>query len=441
MTSLPNVQGHETDGRTVREIVEYNHEMVSEAFCRRIFRQILQSLEVQYGMRMPHRPITPDAILILGSGDPMLLPDGVAFPELREGEDVEARDLRDLAAVVHYAITLELAPAGPLRGRALPEYSDGFLAAVDRCLAPDAARRPRTIAELRDLLGIVVLGPPVAAVLADGAAPPLAGGAGTAPTPAAAAPVSPPPASTAPLSAPPLSAPASVPGADPAPSGAIPARLQRWLMVGGAILVLLAALAALFALLRQSDSRDALALTLPQEQAPAAPAPARGTPLVTLAQDRPAAPDGMGDDGASPGHASPGHVSPGHASPGRVSPGRASPQLEGPVIDETGAAASQAASAAPAAPPTAVQLAPAGVAAADAVAGTTYTLLVRPWGRIVVDGVERGVSPPLRHITLPPGAHTIRIVNPGFPEHTVHVQSARGETGTIELDFTEETTP
>ena len=118
-------------------------------------------------------------------------------------------------------------------------------------------------------------------------------------------------------------------------------------------------------------------------------------------------------------------------------------QLEGPVIDETASGAPAAPPPAPDAvvPPTAVRLAPAGTAPEAAVAGTTYTLQIKPWGTIVVDGVDRGASPPLKLLTLPPGEHTIRIVNPGFPEHTVTVQSAEGHSGTIELDFTEEVAP
>jgi len=42
----PDTAAQQLDGRTVREIVEHNHEMVSEAWCRRIVRQVLQSLEV-----------------------------------------------------------------------------------------------------------------------------------------------------------------------------------------------------------------------------------------------------------------------------------------------------------------------------------------------------------------------------------------------------------
>ncbi|WP_137173856.1 hypothetical protein [Massilia sp. HP4] len=399
----PDTTAQQLDGRTVREIVEHNHEMVSEAWCRRIVRQVLQSLEVQYGMRMPHRVITPDTLLILDSGDPVLLPSSDQEPDPDALAEIEARDVHDLAAVVHYAVTLDLAPTTPLRGRPLPDYSDGFIDAIDRCLAPDAPTRPRTIERMRDLLGIVVLGPPPAAPLPpddEVAAPLPPDNEVAAPLPAAVAP-------DAPLEAPaaaPTRAPVHVPrtrsAPDPAPPAA-PERPRRWLLTGIAALVVVAALAALVALLQQADSSDALALSVP----PALEDPhhASDAPLVTLPQDPPA-------------------------------------QLHGPVIDESASGAPIAPPPAPDAtvPPTAVQLAPQGTPPEAAVAGTTYTLAVKPWGTIVVDGVERGASPPLRHITLPPGEHTIRIVNPSFPEHTVTVQSVQGQAGTIELDFTEE---
>lgn len=390
----PDTAAQQLDGRTVREIVEHNHEMVSEAWCRRIVRQVLQSLEVQYGMRMPHRLITPDTVLILDSGDPMLLPSSDEEPDPDALAGIEARDVHDLAAVVHYAVTLDLAPTTPLRGRAPGDYSESFIEAIDRCLAPDPALRPHTIEQMRELLGIVVLAPP----------PPFDD---SAPLPAddEKAPADP--------QVDPLAMPATVPSAipvhvpqtrsapDPASAPAAAERPRRWLLIGIVALAVAAALAALFALLRQADSSDALALPVP----PALEDPynASEAPLVALPQE-PAA------------------------------------QLQGPVIDETASGAPVAPPPAPdaAVPPTAVQLAPRGTPPAAAVAGTTYTLAIKPWGTILVDGVARGASPPLRLITLPPGEHTIRIVNPSFPEHTVTVHSVEGQAGTIELDFTEE---
>lgn len=42
----------------------------------------------------------------------------------------------------------------------------------------------------------------------------------------------------------------------------------------------------------------------------------------------------------------------------------------------------------------------------------TVTFAIKPWGNIVVDGISKGASPPLKRLALPPGSHTIEIQNP-----------------------------
>ncbi|MGB9108591.1 MAG: hypothetical protein WCC39_07870, partial [Telluria sp.] len=144
------------EGRTVRDIVEYDPAQVNEVWCRKIFRQLLQSLELQYAMHMPHRAITPDTVVFHDNGEPLLVPSDIAVPETEQNE---ASDLAALARVVHFAITRELAPAGPLRGRAPDGYSDSLITAVDSCMAPDPEARPHSVDALRHILGIVSLGP------------------------------------------------------------------------------------------------------------------------------------------------------------------------------------------------------------------------------------------------------------------------------------------
>ena len=384
MTDTLSTPQQQTEGRTVREIVEHNQEMVNEPWCRRIIRQVLQSLELQYAMQMPYRPITPDTVLVLDSGDHMLLPAHSTQPG-----DTEAQDIHDLAAVVHFAITREAAPQAPLRGRAPADYSDSFVGAIDRCLSPDPQERPQTIEQLRNLLGIVVLGPPMAAQV-----PPAAPSAQSSAQ------------SAAPFASATAAAPVAQFAADAEPVGFMrekqPARLQRWLLLAVAATVLLGGLAALLALLHASDSRDALSLTLPEpgaQQQAAAPAPAAPPPALDGAR-QPALP--------APVPAAAGSVA--------VTPDVAPAAVLRPGV----------------APPTAVTVLPAA-----AKPGATYKLLIKPWGTILVNGVNRGVSPPLKRLSLPAGQHTIRIINPSFPEHTVTVNSVKGANAVIELDFTE----
>jgi len=400
---------HRLEGRTVRDIAEYNPAQVNEVWCRKIFRQLLQSLELQYAMHMPHRAITPDTVVFHENGEPLLLATDIPVPE---SEQHEAADLTALARVVHFAITRELAPEGPLHGRTLDGYSESLLTAVDRCMADDPAQRPRTIDELRHLLGIVSLGTAVPA--------------GVAAAPAAARPVT--------MESAPASGPATATAAEAVPSflretaTATPrAGLSHWqrrALVAGLAAVVLAAALALFAELRDSGSYDHIVLSLPQsgEQArdnpapasSAAPPPPSATPApAPLAAGRPAQ---LPDTGGTPADQATNQAAAGEAA--------------GPAP-------------LPAAPPFpagagAVQDAPTPTKPNAAAPGSaTYRLRIRPWGVVYVDGVDRGVSPPIKRLVLARGRHTIRITNPNFQDRVLEVDS-KGGNAQISADFYDE---
>jgi hypothetical protein len=55
---------------------------------------------------------------------------------------------------------------------------------------------------------------------------------------------------------------------------------------------------------------------------------------------------------------------------------------------------------------------------------------------VYVDGVERGVSPPLKHLSLSPGKHTLRVVNPNFRDRVLRVEAGKHGAGHINVDFT-----
>ena len=65
----------------------------------------------------------------------------------------------------------------------------------------------------------------------------------------------------------------------------------------------------------------------------------------------------------------------------------------------------------------------------------TIRLAVAPWGRVLVDGKERGVSPPLREIKIAAGAHTVEIRNTTFASHVAKVEVKAGESVTIKHRF------
>jgi hypothetical protein len=351
-------------GRTIREVVAHQHALVNEVFCRKIFRQLLASLESQYAMRMPHRAITPDTVVLQENGEPMLLPS-----PLQAGEQSEAADLQALASVVHYAITTEWPPGAKLRQRQLAGYSDSLLGAIDKCLAPDPLERPRTINQLRNLLGIVSLGPAT-----PGAAPVLA----------------------------------DVPRSEPAPGragwrhGGL-TRLQRWALIGAAASVLLAALAGLVALLRAGAPADNVVLTLP----PAAERSARGL-----------------DSNESVVAPPPAHLPGGVAAvPGSGAPLPATPTSQGPPVRAPQVAAGSVSPGATARP------------AAPASGKTEYKVMIKPWGTLYVDGQDRGVSPPVKRLVLAAGRHTVRIVNPAYPDRVLRIDAGRTASGKIAHDF------
>jgi hypothetical protein len=405
-TSIGPEQQH-LEGRSVRDIVEYSPEQVNEVWCRKIFRQILQSLELQYAMHMPHRAITPDTIVFHDNGEPLLIPLDVSPEETHEAEDLNA-----LARVVHYAITCELAPAGPLEGR-VEGYSDSLIKAVDRCMDPDPARRPQTIAALRDLLGIVPLGPHVGA-LPSHMMPPFDDddtdavddaphhAADTAPTVAA------------PPGGPGL--PAFMQKGERVPRGISMNRRQRWAIAGGGGAILVALALAMFAEMRDSGSFDHIVLTLPQRaDAPqhqdAASAPALPPPAY-ITDDPP------GATAAASTTAPPAGTPAGVPAEG---PATSMAETSNPAPPAEGA---------PARPATNAHL-PGVVVTPE---GNVYRLKIQPWGVVYVDGVDRGVSPPVKRLTLAPGRHSIRVTNPNFHDRVLDIDTASAG-GQIAVDF------
>lgn len=80
---------------------------------------------------------------------------------------------------------------------------------------------------------------------------------------------------------------------------------------------------------------------------------------------------------------------------------------------------------------------PAKAAKAEKTGKTTAVVQVnvKPWGTIYVDGAAKGVSPPLKKLTLTEGKHQIRIVNPNFPTHTIEIDVTKKKAASIEYDF------
>jgi hypothetical protein len=506
------------DGRPVRDIVEHTPALVNETWCRNLLRHTLDSLEQQYASGAPHRAITPDTLVMLANGEALLLP---SVDEAAVGTPSVAEDLHALALVVHYAITAELPPEGPLGPRLYDNYSEQLTKGLDSCLGPNRRLRPTSVDEMRTLIGLEPGAGEVSAALqpesviaeaapkvdfapqetvavsfvppppASDAAPDVVPDVVQAPTQPVAAELAAPVAEAAPFIAdeiaatpqpdvldagpsvrdevapaaeavrstpepvhphdnPMLRKPASQ---DPPPDGvhaarAAPApvgvhvdtgpapaaprtpsaplagaretppsdapktwtttdrssRAQRWGMLAGAAIVVLAAGSALVSYLQHSDTRDVVPLSLPPAEQQAGTPAGAGSPIPPPSASTP------GDQADAP-----------------PAEGAVDATVQGDVAADPNQPGSTAA-------PVPGRLA--GNPGDAVVNGTTYKLLIKPWGTVYVDGVDRGVSPPVKRLTLAPGQHTIRIVNPNFPEHTMTVDAGARETMLIEHDFT-----
>jgi hypothetical protein len=363
--------------RSVRDVVAHQPELVTEVWCRKIFRHILQLLERDYALRRAHAPITPDTVGFDEHGEPALVADEDA------PQPSEAADVQSLGAVIHYALTLEEVPTMSLRKRAPEGYSESLLTAVDKCMATNPADRPQSITELRNLLGIVALGPTI------GAAPP-----------------------------PPVFIEAT---AAPVRRVAGMGKWQRWMMMGLAAIVLLAAGSALWMLLRGTTSNDSIVLTLPEAVPPSVPA-AQTEVAPPAAPTQPQQAAEATQPLPVPPAPQPQAMQPAPDSKPAIA--RAVPVA--PAPRKLAAAPARRASASPAA---------ASASANDDDDGTTYKLMIKPWGTIYVDGSERGVSPPLKLLSLPAGQHTVRIVNPNYRDRVLRVTAGKQDSARIDVNF------
>ena len=62
-------------------------------------------------------------------------------------------------------------------------------------------------------------------------------------------------------------------------------------------------------------------------------------------------------------------------------------------------------------------------------------LAVSPWGEVIVNGVNVGVSPPLTSVEVPAGRVTVEIRNPGFPSHVETLEASAGQPLRIKHRF------
>ncbi|WP_374586138.1 protein kinase [Pseudoduganella sp.] len=468
------------EGRTFKAVCRDNPELVNEAWLKRLLQPVLGALEALYAAQILHRDVSPENIMIQPDGQPVLLDFGAArqivqdmaqsltvilkpgFAPVEQYADDESMrqgpwtDIYSLSAVMYAAITGKAPPAAvarmlndpiePLAIAGRPGYSMQFLDAIDRGMAVRPEVRPQSIAEFAALLGLneapaetrgaPAASQPVGASAPHGAAPAPAPAAAPASAPVAAATAAP----AAPAAAPAAAAPAAgtkagkAPGAVPAeaaasasgkPSGsAAPAKGQR---AGTG-----------------KDSKPGAKPGQRSAKAPAAPPAASGKNKLIgagigalllvaagafwFADGSPVAP--VVAETASVDEAPASQAAP-EASVATAIAAGASAAASEALATPAGASASASAS-------TSTNSAPDAQAVASAPAAPTsgsLTIAVQPWATIYVDGVQKGITPPLKKLTLPLGEHEVRLENPNFPAYVQKVTIDGRKSVTIKHDF------
>lgn len=417
------------EGRTIKDIVANSPEVVTEAWCMRVMKQILGALETLYTMQLLHRDVSPDNIIVQDNGDAVLLDFGSArqiIGDMTRGLTVILKpgyapieqyagdaslpqgpftDIYALAAVMYFAIIKEPPPTSiarmikdpmtPLASRGIDGFGEGFLCALDGALAVPAQERPQTIDAFRALLGIHEAGMPRARPA--GATQRIA----TVDHVPRLAPL----ASAAPLAVQPLKT-----------IKATRAEFPRW-AIGALVAGLLLPIALLYVL---SGGDDVIMVA---QQAPVAPPPAVIPEVAPPVAVKAPAPDLEAQAWDKLKNAPDTKAAAVDAFLREYPQGRYATPARKRLIELT-AAPAPVAEAKPAAPK------------ADT---ASYKLSIKPWGTVYVDGKERGVSPPLKKLTLTAGVHMVKVANPGFPDHVARIVVKKGAPGTIAHDFTAKT--
>lgn len=442
------------EGRTLREVL-CDSLKPNEAWLKAMLGPLLDALATLHRSDCYACDVTPDSIVV-SDGGPLLFDVGTARRIVaRATEDVTVvlnpgyapieqyasdpsmpegpwTDIYAVAAVLHLAIAGKPPPAPttrivsdtmpPLRD-VTKDYSEMFLDAVDRGLAVRPEHRPQSIAEFRAALGVPPIAsdaietgqpasePPVLPVSSDapkvirlpepGQIPrvgaqdetrigELGDGSKVMPPP------SPEPEQT------------SLPSSSQSTTGS---RLggAQWKLVVPLFVVGLAGLGILVWTQTNTPSvaPDEGAATLGLSTQIATPGPEI---LPSIPMPTATAPDRQDDVSASvPNSNLP--LAPKVPVAGLTSPRRAVSNV-GRVTSVRGGAA------APAAPRTG-----------------KIQFSIKPWGQIIVDGKTRGVSPPIKELSIPEGRHRIEIRNSTFRGYASEVDIKSGSRVSIAHSF------
>ncbi|QEY16733.1 serine/threonine protein kinase [Cellvibrio sp. KY-GH-1] len=175
-------------GKTLRNLLRLDRNFASEAWLKSILAPILDATELLHNNSIYHRDIAPDNIVIQDNGQPVLLDLGSArrviagmqsaltvvvkpgyapieqYTEDTANEQGPWTDIYALGAVLYFSITGSAPSASVSRmmrdslklltPQDHPQFSDGFLAAINRALQLRPMDRFQTISEFRDALNL-----------------------------------------------------------------------------------------------------------------------------------------------------------------------------------------------------------------------------------------------------------------------------------------------
>lgn len=453
------------DGHTLKDIVNKRPQLVTEAWLRFIFKQILEALDTLYKSKILHRDISPDNIIVQKNGVAVLLDFGSArqiIGDMTHGMTVILKpgyapveqysdetdmpqgaftDIYALAAVMYFAIMKTPPPMSvarvvkdslvPLQDGERPGFSAKFLKAVDQALAIQPQDRPQSIDEFRILLGISAF----ASTRKSRKSKPEHGGD----MPASAAGTSSEKVVTLGKSR-----TAGKPAVtDEVTEAGVMTQVKshtKLLLAGGVVVALL--IAVLTVTLRSGPAPQAVpALASKTATPPAtakkdeATAPATPASVAAAALPTVAAPAASSVAAASPAPLSAREVQEKQAWDKLKDDANATPEAINAFLQQfPNGKLTEAAQ---------LRLKEVNKAAAAKAASTqekaagklTVRLAIRPWGTVFVDGIQQGASPPLKQLSLTAGKHKIRVTNPGFPDLVTEIDGSKTNSAAIEHEF------
>lgn len=449
------------EGRTLQEVIRNDPESIRGSWLRAVMGDIIDALEVLHSHQILHRDISPENIIILPNGAPVLLDFGAArriignmsqvltvilkpgyAPIEQYADDAEMKqgpwtDVYALCGVMYAAIRKKAPPTSiarmikdpllPLHPSPETGYDPAFLLAIDKGLAVMAENRPQSMHELRQLIGIRSAEPAITSA-------------------ARIAPVATDTAKTLSQTAETTQPTSTTPAASEA------SRRQTWQMLKAEVAVLAAAAKAQVYTLRRIHVMvlgiacllSGAAIYFSQDEStsfvvrgdPAASAEPNAADTAAeealswaaLEKTRVVTEEGLADDL---------RLYPNErfddAMLKRVEKINAPAQSESlPVVQNAATALLPGEEILELVPDQKIVLA--SVDSASDQMGT-LRLQIKPWAMVSVNGDGKGASPPLKELALKEGTHTITLFNPAFATKTMTITVTKSKPFLLKHNF------